>query len=161
MNPPLSAEANSLNHVLYYSFVTRTSPKQAPAQTALNTGRDTALDRVFGALSNGTRRRMLQRLAQGPASISELAQPFAMSLPAVSSHIRVLEAAGLLTRRRDGRVQHCTLEAAPLGDVAALVASYRGYWEDTLEALARYAEAPEATPSNAAAASPSTPIDES
>jgi DNA-binding transcriptional ArsR family regulator len=98
------------------------------------------LDRVFAALANPTRRRLLMRLAEGPASIGELAEPFAMSLPAVSSHIRVLEGVGLLRRRREGRVHTCTLDPAPLRDARDFVDRYRAYWDDTLAALARYAE---------------------
>lgn len=98
------------------------------------------LDRLFGALANGTRRRLLARLSRGPASITELAAPFAMSLPAVSGHIRVLERAGLLRRRRDGRVHHCALDAAPLRDARDFVDRYRRFWSSTLDELARYAE---------------------
>lgn len=102
---------------------------------------DARLDRVFGALANGTRRRLLVRLAQGPASVGDLAAPFAMTLPAVSGHIRVLEQAGLLRRQKDGRVHRCALDAAPLRDASAFVDRYRGFWQDTLSELARYAEA--------------------
>jgi len=98
------------------------------------------LDRVFGALSDRTRRALLQRLAGGPAVISELARPFDMSLPAVSKHLRVLEKAGLVSRSKDGRVNRCTLSAAPLRDIAAWVSYYEEFWDGTLASLADHLE---------------------
>lgn len=94
------------------------------------------LDRVFGALSDRTRRALLRRLAGGPAVISELAKPFDMSLPAVSKHLRVLENAGLVSRRKDGRVNRCTMSAEPLRDVASWVSFYEAFWDGTLASLA-------------------------
>lgn len=99
------------------------------------------LDAVFAALSDGTRRRIVARLAEGPASVTELSLPFAMSLPAVSKHLRVLEGAKLLRRERDGRFQRCYLEPAALEDAAAFIDRYRAFWEDTLDELAKYVEA--------------------
>jgi DNA-binding transcriptional ArsR family regulator len=110
------------------------------APSRINRGEEARLDRVFGALANGTRRRLLLRLAEGPASVSELAAPFSMTLPAVSGHLRVLEQAGMLRRRKDGRVHHCALDAAPLRDASEFVEHYRAYWQSTLAELARYAE---------------------
>ncbi len=104
--------------------------------------RDAHLDLVFSALGDTTRRRILTRLAEGPASITELAAPFAMTLPAVSKHVRVLERAGLMRRERDGWYHRCHLETAPLESAVAFLASYRPFWEDTLEALARHVEQP-------------------
>lgn len=98
------------------------------------------LDLVFGALSNRTRRAVLAQLGQGPANISELAEPFKMSLPAVSKHLRVLERAGLVRRQVDGRVHRCTLEAGPLKDAEHWLAHYRVFWAQNLEALARHVE---------------------
>lgn len=98
------------------------------------------LDRVFSALSDRTRRALLQRLAAGPAVISELARPFDMSLPAVSKHLRVLESAGLVSRRKDGRVHRCTLSAEPLRDVAGWVSYYEAFWDGTLASLANHLE---------------------
>jgi DNA-binding transcriptional ArsR family regulator len=98
------------------------------------------LDHVFGALSDRTRRAILRRLAGGPAMVSELAQPFDMSLPAVSKHLRVLEKAGLVHRRIDGRVHRCTLRAAPLGDAASWMKFYEEFWDGTLDALAGHLE---------------------
>jgi DNA-binding transcriptional ArsR family regulator len=98
------------------------------------------LDRVFRALGDRTRRALLARLAERPATINELAEPFAMSLPAVSRHIRVLEDARLVVRRIDGRVHHCSLDAAPLETADAWLARYRPFWEGQLRALARYVD---------------------
>jgi|SRR5579863_1782226 len=101
---------------------------------------DERLDAVFHALSHRARRALLGRLAQAPAMITELARPFAMSLPAVSRHIRVLEQAGLVARTVDGRVHRCSLETLPLKAAEQWLVHYRGFWEASLEALARYAE---------------------
>jgi DNA-binding transcriptional ArsR family regulator len=103
---------------------------------------DDRLDRVFHALADRTRRAMLARLEQAPANITELAAPFAMSLPAVSKHLRVLEAAGLATRLVDGRVHCCSFEPAPLREVDAWLAHYRGFWGETLDALAEFVREP-------------------
>ena len=92
------------------------------------------LDRLFHALSDRTRRSLLARLARGPAMVTELAAPFAMSLPAVSKHLRVLEAARLVAREVDGRVHRCSLAPAPLRDVERWVEFYRSFWEDTVGA---------------------------
>jgi DNA-binding transcriptional ArsR family regulator len=98
------------------------------------------LDAVFQALGDGTRRALLARLAQRPARITELAKPFAISLPAVSRHIRVLEAAGLVTRQVDGRVHQCSLDALPLRSAEQWLKFYRRFWEGNLAALARHVE---------------------
>jgi DNA-binding transcriptional ArsR family regulator len=99
-----------------------------------------ALDSTFGALADPTRRAILARLAQGPATVSELAAPFAVSLPAVSKHLRVLESAGLLRRRIAGRVHHCRLVPQPMKDAAAWMETYRAFWETQFDALAKYLE---------------------
>jgi DNA-binding transcriptional ArsR family regulator len=96
------------------------------------------LDRVFAALSDPTRRAILARLADSDASVSELAAPFAMSLPAISKHLRVLEQAGLITRTKDGRVHRLRLAAQPMRDAAAWIAHYQQFWEGQLDALADY-----------------------
>lgn len=98
------------------------------------------LDRLFHALSDRTRRALLSRLAQGPGTITELAEPFEMSLPAVSKHIRVLEQGGLVTRAVDGRVHRCSLSPDGLRDAEHWLAHYREFWESSLDALARYVE---------------------
>jgi DNA-binding transcriptional ArsR family regulator len=105
----------------------------------MTTSTDENLDRVFGALADRTRRRLLARLIQAPASISELAAPHDMSLAGVSKHIRVLERAGLVRRTIDGRVHRCTLDAAAMRAADEWIAHYRVFWEHTLDALAYYA----------------------
>jgi DNA-binding transcriptional ArsR family regulator len=101
---------------------------------------DERLDAVFSALSDPTRRRIIARLSQGPASVGELAEPFAMSLPAVSKHLSVLERAGLLRRERDGRIHRCQLDAQPLEAASQFIESYRTFWENSLDQLAEYLE---------------------
>ena len=98
------------------------------------------LDLIFHALANRTRRALLARLAEGPERVTELAQPFDMSLPSVSKHLRVLERAGLVARAIDGRVHRCALEAESLREVTEWLDHYRIFWGDTLEALARFVE---------------------
>jgi len=99
------------------------------------------LDTTFAALSDPTRRAILARLALGEATVSELAAPFAVSLPAVSKHLRVLESAGLLERQVTGRIHHCRLAPAPMKDAAAWIEHYRIFWEAQLDSLARFLEA--------------------
>ena len=98
------------------------------------------LNRTFAALSDPTRRRILAQLAQGDRCVTRLAQRHAMSLPAVSKHLRVLEKAGLLRRRRYGRVHEMQLEAKPLKQAAQWVEEYRKFWEGSLDRLAEYLE---------------------
>ena len=96
------------------------------------------LDRTFGALADPTRRRILARLAQGEGCVTELAEPYAMSLAAVSKHVIVLEKAGLVKRRRKGRVHWLALEAKPMQEAQAWIDRYRGFWEGNLDGLERY-----------------------
>lgn len=98
------------------------------------------LDHLFGALSDRTRRKMVARLARAPATIGELAEPFAMSLPAVSKHVRVLERAGLVRRTIDGRIHRCALERKRLRDAGEWLERYTEFWDDTLDALAAFVE---------------------
>jgi DNA-binding transcriptional ArsR family regulator len=98
------------------------------------------LDRTFAALSHPARRRILERLAGGRSRVCRLAAPFAMSLPAVSKHLRVLERAGLIKRHRHGREHLLDLDAAPLRDALAWMERYRRFWEGSLAALADYLE---------------------
>lgn len=100
--------------------------------------RDDQLDRVFAALANRTRRAILARLEQAPASITELAEPFSMTFPAVSKHLRVLERAGLVLRRVDGRVHRCAFEPSPLQELERWLADHRTFWSETLDALAAH-----------------------
>jgi DNA-binding transcriptional ArsR family regulator len=102
-----------------------------------------ALDATFQALADPTRRAILAKLASAPdTSVSELASPFRMSLPAVSKHLRVLESAGLLARRREGRVHHCRFVPGPMRKASDWIAHYEKFWEEKLEALKRYLEQP-------------------
>lgn len=105
------------------------------------------LDRTFAALAHPTRRRILAHLASGDQCVTDLARPYAMSLPAVSKHLRVLEKAGLLRRRRYGRVHEMQLEAAPLKQAAQWVAQYGKFWEGSLDRLADYLEKTSKRPS--------------
>jgi DNA-binding transcriptional ArsR family regulator len=98
------------------------------------------LDATFGALADPTRRAILARLARGEATVSELAAPFDVSLPAVSKHLRVLESAGLLRREINGRIHRCRLAPEPMKDAAAWIETYRIFWEAQLDALANYLE---------------------
>src|SRR6266481_9498885 len=98
------------------------------------------LNRTFAALADPTRRRILAHLARGDQCVTHLAKPHAMSLPAVSKHLRVLEKAGLLRRRRYGRVHEMQLQAKPLREAAQWVEEYRRFWEASLDRLAEYLE---------------------
>src|SRR4029077_20313811 len=92
----------------------------------------------LGALADPTRRAILARLARGEAMVTELAEPFDVSLRSISTHLRVLESAGLLEREIDGRVHRCRLAAEPMKDAAAWIAQYRAFWETQFDALAKY-----------------------
>jgi DNA-binding transcriptional ArsR family regulator len=93
------------------------------------------LDATFAALADPTRRAILARLALGEASVTELAEPFAMSQPAISKHLKVLESAGLVSRRRDAQRRPCRLEARPLAEASAFLDEYRRYWTASFQAL--------------------------
>jgi DNA-binding transcriptional ArsR family regulator len=96
------------------------------------------LSTTFAALADPTRRAILARLASGECSVTELAAPFDMSMPAVSKHLRVLERAGLITRRRDAQWRRCRIEAAPLKEVVDWAEHYRHIWEGRLDRLDVY-----------------------
>lgn len=96
------------------------------------------LDATFAALADPTRRAILARLATGEASVTELAAPFAMSLPAVSKHLKVLERAGLIARGREAQRRPCRLEAAPLREIADWVETYRQHWDQRFDRLDDY-----------------------
>lgn len=115
------------NHMVTYSSI----PDQSDSEQ---------LNLTFSALADPTRRAILGRLAAGPSSVGELAAPFDMSRPAISKHLRVLEHAGLVTTERDGRVSRCTLDARPMRVASEWVEHYRTFWEQQLDALARYFE---------------------
>ena len=93
------------------------------------------LDATFAALADPTRRAILTRLAAGDASVLELAEPFAMSQPAISKHLKVLERAGLISRGRDAQRRPRRLEATPLGDASEWLENYRRFWEGSFERL--------------------------
>jgi len=96
------------------------------------------ISNTFAALADPTRRAILARLAAGEASVTELAEPFEMSLPAVSKHLKVLERAGLIARGREAQWRPCRLEAAPLKDVSDWVEEYRRHWEERFDRLDEY-----------------------
>jgi len=96
------------------------------------------LSETFGALADPTRRAILARLASGEASVTELAAPFEMSMPAISKHLKVLERAGLIVRGREAQWRPCRLRAGPLQDVAGWVEHYRQFWEHSFDRLDDY-----------------------
>jgi DNA-binding transcriptional ArsR family regulator len=95
------------------------------------------LDATFGALADPTRRAIVERLTHGEASVGELAEPFDISLPAISKHLTVLEKAGLIARTKEGRVRHCRLIEEPMRDAFEWIASYGSFWEGQLDSLDR------------------------
>ncbi|HNC80121.1 MAG TPA: metalloregulator ArsR/SmtB family transcription factor, partial [Rhodocyclaceae bacterium] len=97
-----------------------------------------ALSATFAALADPTRRAILARLATGEATVSELAEPFAMSLPAVTKHLKVLQRAGLVSQGRRAQWRPCRLEARPLQDAADWVGQYRRFWDERLDRLEDY-----------------------
>ncbi|MGO4882181.1 MAG: ArsR/SmtB family transcription factor [Bryobacteraceae bacterium] len=99
---------------------------------------DKRLDATFAALSGATRRGILARLAEGEASVSELAAPYRMSLAAVSKHLRVLENARLIVCRKRGRVNRCRLRAQPMRDASVWIDRYRRFWDNQFDSLATY-----------------------
>jgi DNA-binding transcriptional ArsR family regulator len=96
------------------------------------------LSTTFAALADPTRRAILARLVTGECSVTELAEPFDMSLPAVSKHLRVLQNAGLIVRRHDAQFRHCQIDAAPLKAVSEWAETYRDIWEGRLDRLDSY-----------------------
>jgi DNA-binding transcriptional ArsR family regulator len=97
-----------------------------------------SLDATFAALADPTRRAILARLAEGESTVGELAEPFEISLPAVSRHLKVLETAGLVARERDGRVHRLHLETGALADAMQWIAYYGRFWEEQLDSLGRF-----------------------
>jgi len=97
-----------------------------------------SLSTTFAALADPTRRAILARLALGETSVTELAEPFEMSMPAVSKHLKVLERAGLIVRSREAQWRPCRLEAAPLKNIAGWVDEYRRFWEESFDRLDSY-----------------------
>jgi DNA-binding transcriptional ArsR family regulator len=99
---------------------------------------DDHLSAIFAALADPTRRAILARLTSGEASVTELAEPFEMSLPAITKHLKVLENAGLITRGRQAQWRPCRLEAEPLKDIAEWIEPYRRFWDESLDRLEEY-----------------------
>ena len=106
--------------------------------TAHATIEDARLDVTFAALANSTRRAILARLAEGEASVNDLAAPFDLTLPAISKHIKVLEHAGLITRGRRAQFRPCTIDAAPLAQLAGWAEQYRHIWDDRFDRMDDY-----------------------
>jgi len=96
------------------------------------------LNATFAALADPTRRAILAKLASGETSVTKLAKPFEMSLPAISKHLKVLERAGLIARSREAQWRPCRLEAGPLKDAAAWIEHYRRFWEQSFDRLEEY-----------------------
>ena len=101
---------------------------------------DGSLDAVFAALADPTRRAIVERLTLGEATVGELAEPFDVSLPAISKHLRVLEDAGLIDRRKDGRLRRCRLAEDALGEAIGWIVRYGAFWEERLDSLAELLE---------------------
>ena len=107
-------------------------------RTRENRNASTRLDAVFGALSDATRRQILARLAQKECSVTELGEPFPVSVPATSRHLRVLESGGLISQRKAGRVHYCRIQPNQLQHAADWMVQQRGFWEQHFDSLARY-----------------------
>ena len=116
---------------------TAAQPSNAPDLDAAP-DRAEALDEIFGALADPTRRAIVARLAEGPCSVSNLAAPFPISAPAITKHLAVLERAGMIARWKTGRVNYCRLVADPLGRAGAWIEQHRTFWEQQLDALEDY-----------------------
>lgn len=101
---------------------------------------------IFAALADPTRRAILERLSKGDSNVTELAEPFSMSMPAITKHLKVLENAGLISRGRDAQRRPCHLEAAPLAEISQWVEQYRQLWETRLDQLEDYLAELQKTP---------------
>lgn len=108
--------------------------------TATSTLDEDRLDETFAALANSTRRAILARLAEGEASVNDLAAPFDLTLPAISKHIKVLERAGLITRGRRAQFRPCTIDPAPLANVASWAEQYRHIWDQRFDRMDDYVQ---------------------
>ena len=102
------------------------------------TRREDRLDKTFGALANSTRRAILARLAKGEATVNELAEPFNMSLPAISKHIKVLERAGLITQGQKAQYRPCSIDVTPLQEISKWTEQYRPIWEESFDRMENY-----------------------
>lgn len=119
--------------MVYHPIMATATPQAEPLD-------DDQLDRVFAALSDRTRRSILTQLTSGEATMSELASPFDMSLPGVSKHVAVLEAAGLVHRWRSGRVRRCRLEPEAIELASEWLTERQRFWSDTLDSFAAFVE---------------------
>ncbi len=99
---------------------------------------DDRLNQTFAALANSTRRAILARLAEGEATVNELAEPFNMSLPAISQHIKVLERAGLITQGQKAQYRPCTIDVTPLEEISKWTEQYRHIWEESFDRMDDY-----------------------
>ena len=116
---------------------TAARPRDAPDLDAASDGPG-ALDEIFGALADPTRRAIVARLAEGPCSVSNLAAPFPISAPAITKHLAVLERAGMIARWKTGRVNYCRLVGDALGRAGAWIEQHHTFWERQLDALENY-----------------------
>ncbi|QGN33865.1 helix-turn-helix transcriptional regulator [Microlunatus sp. Gsoil 973] len=112
------------------------------------------LSRTFSALADPTRRSILARLTQGEATVNELAAPHSLSLPAISKHLKVLQTAGLVTKRREAQTRPCALNPAPLQDAEAWLQQYRRFFEESFDRLEEHLRHLQADPSDAGDAKP-------
>lgn len=106
----------------------------------------THLDAIYGALADSTRRAILAHLAESEATVGELAEPFSISRPAISKHLRVLERAGLVERTPEGRISRCRLDAGPMKEAADWIEQYRQFWEGHLDRLVEHFKKKEKQP---------------
>ena len=113
------------------------APRQLWRGPKVSVAEDT-LDRTFGALSDRHRRAILAHLAKGPATVNQIAEPFDISLQAISRHLKVLEAAGLISRTREAQWRRCALAPEPLRDADTWIAEYRRFWEGTFDRMETY-----------------------
>lgn len=97
-----------------------------------------SLDVTFMALSDATRRAILRRLALGDQTVTEIARPFNMSLPAVSKHLKILQAAGLLSKKKEGRIYRCSLNAGPMKEASDWITDYSKFWQKQFDSLEEY-----------------------
>ncbi len=116
----------------------RTHQPQRRVAIEYNLDTEAQLDLVFGALADRTRRHILRAVSSKSCTVSELAQPHNMSLPAISKHLKILERAGLLVKQKDGRVFRCNLNGAALLQAAELIDYYKGFWEQRFDALEKF-----------------------
>ena len=122
------------------SCVKTTPQRDAARPSIVREGESAALDDVFAALSDPIRRAIVAELAHGARSVSELGAPFAVSAPAISRHLGVLERVGLIVRWKQGRVRYCRLVADPLVQAGTWIEQHKGFWERQLDSLADYLE---------------------